>query len=90
MNIDEIQREKKYISALFYLYQLLNIYRTSKTTFETNRNTFKCQIHNNNNNNKAAVRATVVGWDVERNAVLAGDPKVFRLLCNTNLNMIHT
>jgi len=32
------------------------------------------------------VRATAVG----RNAVLAGDPKVFRLLCNTNLNMIHT
>jgi len=28
------------------------------------------------------VRATVVG----RDAVLAGDPKVFRLLCNTNLN----
>jgi len=26
---------------------------------------------------------TVVGW----NAVLAGDPKMFRLLCNTNLNM---
>jgi len=29
------------------------------------------------------VRATAVG----RDAVLAGDPKVFRLLCNTNLNM---
>jgi len=29
------------------------------------------------------VRATAVGWDV----VLAGDPKVFRLLCNSNLNM---
>ena len=28
------------------------------------------------------------GWaDTERDAVLAGDPKVFRLLCNTNLNM---
>jgi len=26
----------------------------------------------------------------EQNTVLAGDPKVFRLLCNTNLNMIHT
>ena len=25
--------------------------------------------------------------DAEQNAVLAGDPKVFRLLCNTNLNM---
>jgi len=25
--------------------------------------------------------------DVERNTVLAGDPKVLRLLCNTNLNM---
>jgi len=24
---------------------------------------------------------------VGRNMVLAGDPKVFRLLCNTNLNM---
>ena len=24
---------------------------------------------------------------VGRDAVLAGDPKVFRLLCNTNLNM---
>ena len=34
----------------------------------------------------AAVRATAVGRDAERNAVLAGDPKVFRLLCNTNLN----
>jgi len=32
------------------------------------------------------VRATAVGWDT----VLAGDPKVFRLLGNTNLNMIHT
>ena len=32
----------------------------------------------------------MVGWDVERNVVLAGDPKVFRFLCNTNLNMIHT
>jgi len=29
-----------------------------------------------------AVRATAV----RRDAVLAGDPKVFRLLCNTNLN----
>jgi len=29
----------------------------------------------------------VVGWDAEQNAVLAGDPKTFRLLCNTNLNM---
>ena len=33
----------------------------------------------------------MVGRDVERNAerdtVLAGDLKVFRLLCNTNLNM---
>jgi len=36
------------------------------------------------------VRATVVGQDTERNTVLAGDPKMFRLLCNTNLNMIHT
>jgi len=25
--------------------------------------------------------------DAERNTVLAGDPKMFRLLCNTNLNM---
>ena len=37
------------------------------------------------------VRATAVGRDAERNAewdaVLAGDPKMFRLLCNTNLNM---
>jgi len=32
---------------------------------------------------QGSVRATVVGRDV----VLAGDPKVFRLLCNTNLNM---
>ena len=31
---------------------------------------------------KKPVRATAVGQD----AVLAGDPKVFRLLCNTNLN----
>jgi len=30
-----------------------------------------------------SVRATAV----RRDAVLAGDPKVFRLLCNTNLNM---
>jgi len=36
------------------------------------------------------VRATAVRRDAERNTVLAGDPKVFRLLCNTNLNMIHT
>jgi len=27
------------------------------------------------------VRATAVGRDVEWNAVLAGDPKLFRLLC---------
>ena len=33
------------------------------------------------------VRATAVRWDVERNAVLAGHPKMFRLLCNTNLDM---
>jgi len=32
---------------------------------------------------KDVVRATAVGRDV----VLAGDLKVFRLLCNTNLNM---
>ena len=56
MNIDEIQREKSYISTLFYLYQLLNIYRTSKTTFETNRSTSKYQIHSNDNNNKAATK----------------------------------
>jgi len=40
------------------------------------------------------VRATAVRWDAEwdaeQNAVLAGDPKMFRLSCNTNLNMIHT
>jgi len=29
----------------------------------------------------------VVRQDVEQNAVLAGDPKWFRLLCNANLNM---
>ena len=29
----------------------------------------------------------MVGQDAEWNAVLAGDPKMFRLLCNTNLNM---
>ena len=29
----------------------------------------------------------MVGRDVEWNVVLAGDPKRFRLLCNTNLNM---
>ena len=33
------------------------------------------------------VRATAVGRDTERNVVLAGDLKMFRLLCNTNLNM---
>jgi len=33
------------------------------------------------------VRATAVGRDAERNTVLAGDPKVFRLLCNSSLNM---
>jgi len=32
------------------------------------------------------VRATAVGQDVERNTVL-GDPKMSRLLYNTNLNM---
>jgi len=31
------------------------------------------------------VRATAVGRDAERNAVLAGDPKKIRLLCNTTL-----
>ena len=31
------------------------------------------------------VRATAVGRDTERNAVLAGDPKGIRLLCNTTL-----
>ena len=31
-------------------------------------------------------KATAVRRDTERNVVLAGDPKVFRLLCNTNLN----
>ena len=31
------------------------------------------------------VRATVVRRDAERNAVLAGDPKKIRLLCNTTL-----
>jgi len=33
------------------------------------------------------VRATAVGRDTEWNAVLAGDPKMIRLLCNGNLNM---
>jgi len=33
----------------------------------------------------ASVRATAVGRDAERNAVLAGDPKWIRLLCNTIL-----
>jgi len=33
------------------------------------------------------VRATAVRRDMERNTVLAGDLKVFRLLYNTNLNM---
>ena len=33
------------------------------------------------------VRATAVRRDAERNTVLAGDPKAFRLLCNTNLNV---
>ena len=56
MNIDEIQRERKYISTLFCLDQPLNIYRTSKTAFETNRNSSKYQIHSNNNNNKAATK----------------------------------
>ena len=32
-----------------------------------------------------SVRATAVGRDAERNAVLAGDPKWIRLLCNTSL-----
>ena len=31
------------------------------------------------------VRATAVGRDAEQNAVLAGDPKKIRLLCNTTL-----
>ena len=31
------------------------------------------------------VRATAVRRDAERNAVLAGDPKEVRLLCNTTL-----
>ena len=34
---------------------------------------------------KGAVRATAVGRDAEQNAVLAGDPKGIRLLCNTTL-----
>ena len=33
----------------------------------------------------ASVRATAIGRDAERNAVLAGDPKRIRLLCNTSL-----
>jgi len=37
-------------------------------------------------NNADSVRATAVGrdveWDAEQNVVLAGDPKIFRLLCN--------
>jgi len=35
--------------------------------------------------------ATAIGqdmeWDAEQNAVLAGDLKMFRLLCNSSLNM---
>jgi len=42
----------------------------------------------------STIRATAIRQDteqnVERDMVLAGDPKMFRLLCNTNLNMIHT
>jgi len=34
---------------------------------------------------EGSVRATVVRRDAERSAVLAGDPKWIRLLCNTNL-----
>jgi len=37
------------------------------------------------------VRATAVGWDTEWdaewNTVLAGDPKMIILLCNSNLNI---
>jgi len=44
------------------------------------RNIFKDQL---SRGSFPTVRATAVG----RDAVLAGDPKVFRLLCNTNLNM---
>jgi len=29
----------------------------------------------------------VVGRDTEQNTVLAGDPKMIRLLCNSNLNI---
>jgi len=37
------------------------------------------------NPHTVSVRATVVGRDAEQNAVLAGDPKRIRLLCNTSL-----
>jgi len=33
------------------------------------------------------VRATAIGQDAERNRVLAGNPKWFRLLCNSSLNI---
>ena len=44
--------------------------------------TMKCYNYDVEN---GTVRATAVGWDTERNAVLAGDPKEIRLLCNTTL-----
>jgi len=37
--------------------------------------------------NGVIVRATAVWREVEQNAVLAGDPKLIRLLCNSNLNI---
>ena len=56
MNIDEIQRKKKCISTFFYLNKLSNIYRTSKTTFETNRNTPKHQLQCMYSYNRAATK----------------------------------
>jgi len=44
------------------------------------RNVFEDQL---SRGSFPTVRATAVGRDV----VLAGDPKMFRLLCNTNLDM---
>jgi len=48
------------------------------------RNVFEDQL---SRGSFPTVRATAVRRDMEWNTVLAGDLKVFRLLCNTNLNM---
>jgi len=54
-------------------------------TRKTPKTPVEWRVYDIRGKGEGGVRATAVGRDAERNAVLAGDPKGIRLLCNTTL-----